>query len=139
MTMPGAATGRAGAARRVGAAGLAVRRVGAATPLWMRLVAAVLALGMISMVAREQGRFELSHRSALVRKDAVMLHDPMGSHKRATVAGAVLAAVGIIGFLVTFMGISGIILWPGWRKLLSRLARAGSAESEHGGGDAGER
>ncbi|MCI2417162.1 type VII secretion protein EccB [Saccharopolyspora sp. K220] len=38
--------------------------------------------------------------SALVRKDAVMLHDPMGSHKRATVAGAVLAAVGIIGFLV---------------------------------------
>ncbi|MBB5154786.1 type VII secretion protein EccB [Saccharopolyspora phatthalungensis] len=38
--------------------------------------------------------------SALVRKDAVMLHDPMGSHKRATVAGAVLAAVGMIGFLV---------------------------------------
>ncbi|WP_190820763.1 type VII secretion protein EccB [Saccharopolyspora pogona] len=38
--------------------------------------------------------------SALVRKDAVMLHDPMGSHKRATVAGAVLAAVSMIGFLV---------------------------------------
>src|ERR1700754_3135806 len=38
--------------------------------------------------------------SALVRKDAVMLHDPMGSHKRATVAGAILACVGIIGFLV---------------------------------------
>ncbi|MGP4015344.1 type VII secretion protein EccB [Saccharopolyspora sp. 5N708] len=38
--------------------------------------------------------------SALVRKDAVMLHDPMGSHKRATIAGAVLAAVGIVGFLV---------------------------------------
>ncbi|MGW0892172.1 type VII secretion protein EccB [Saccharopolyspora gloriosae] len=38
--------------------------------------------------------------SALVRKDAVMLHDPMGSHKRATVAGAILACIGLIGFLV---------------------------------------
>ena len=38
--------------------------------------------------------------SALVRKDAVMLHDPMGSHKRATVAGVIIACVGIIGFLV---------------------------------------
>ncbi|GAA2809266.1 type VII secretion protein EccB [Saccharopolyspora taberi] len=38
--------------------------------------------------------------SALVRKDAVMLHDPMGSHKRATVVGIVLAAIGLIGFLV---------------------------------------
>ncbi|QUH05159.1 type VII secretion protein EccB [Saccharopolyspora erythraea] len=38
--------------------------------------------------------------SALVRKDAVMLHDPMGSHKRATVIGAVLACIGLIGFLV---------------------------------------
>lgn len=38
--------------------------------------------------------------SALVRKDAVMLHDPMGSHKRATVTGAILACIGMIGFLV---------------------------------------
>jgi type VII secretion protein EccB len=38
--------------------------------------------------------------SALVRKDAVMLHDPMGSHKRATVVGVVLACIGCIGFLV---------------------------------------
>ncbi|MBE9375010.1 type VII secretion protein EccB [Saccharopolyspora sp. HNM0983] len=38
--------------------------------------------------------------SALVRKDAVMLHDPMGSHKRATVAGVLVACIGMIGFLV---------------------------------------
>ncbi|GAA4860104.1 type VII secretion protein EccB [Saccharopolyspora cebuensis] len=38
--------------------------------------------------------------SALVRKDAVMLHDPMGSHKRATVTGVILAGIGMIGFLV---------------------------------------
>ena len=38
--------------------------------------------------------------SALVRKDAVMLHDPMGSHKRATVVGVALACVALIGFLV---------------------------------------
>ncbi|TWF93092.1 type VII secretion protein EccB [Saccharopolyspora dendranthemae] len=52
--------------------------------------------------------------SALVRKDAVMLHDPMGSHKRATVAGAVLAAVGIIGFLVWgLFGGKGTVPEPG--------------------------
>lgn len=46
-------------------------------------------------------RFVLKRmESALVRKDAVMLHDPMGSHKRATVIGVVLACVGLIGFLV---------------------------------------
>ncbi|NHD16634.1 MULTISPECIES: type VII secretion protein EccB [unclassified Actinopolyspora] len=38
--------------------------------------------------------------SALARKDAVMLHDPLGSHKRATIAGAILACIGMIGFLV---------------------------------------
>lgn len=27
--------------------------------------------------------------------------------------------VGIIGLLMSFMGITGIILWPGWRKLIS--------------------
>jgi type VII secretion protein EccB len=38
--------------------------------------------------------------SALVRKDAVMLHDPMGSHKRSTLVGALLSVIGMIGFLV---------------------------------------
>lgn len=38
--------------------------------------------------------------SALVRKDSVMLHDPMGSHKRATVIGVLLAGIGMVGFLV---------------------------------------
>ncbi|TDD89727.1 type VII secretion protein EccB [Saccharopolyspora karakumensis] len=52
--------------------------------------------------------------SALVRKDAVMLHDPMGSHKRATVAGAVLAAVGVVGFLVWgLFGGKGTVPEPG--------------------------
>ncbi|MDA3647295.1 type VII secretion protein EccB [Saccharopolyspora indica] len=52
--------------------------------------------------------------SALVRKDAVMLHDPMGSHKRATVAGAVLAAIGCIGFLVWgLFGGKGSVPEPG--------------------------
>ncbi len=35
-----------------------------------------------------------------MRRDSVMLHDPMGSHKRATIGGVVLACVGCIGFLV---------------------------------------
>ncbi|WP_026316282.1 type VII secretion protein EccB [Actinokineospora enzanensis] len=39
-------------------------------------------------------------QSALVRKDAVMLHDPMRTHSRATVVGVCVAAVGMIGFLV---------------------------------------
>ncbi|MDA3625045.1 type VII secretion protein EccB [Saccharopolyspora sp. WRP15-2] len=52
--------------------------------------------------------------SALVRKDAVMLHDPMGSHKRATIAGAVLAAVVCIGFLVWgLFGGKGSVPQPG--------------------------
>lgn len=38
--------------------------------------------------------------SALVRKDAVMLHDPMRGHRRATVTGIVLAVVGLVGFLI---------------------------------------
>ncbi len=52
--------------------------------------------------------------SALVRKDAVMLHDPMGSHKRATVAGVALAMIGVIGFLVwgLFSG-KGTVPGPG--------------------------
>lgn len=39
-------------------------------------------------------------QSALVRKDPVMLHDPMRTHGRATVVGVVLAALGCLGFLV---------------------------------------
>ena len=39
-------------------------------------------------------------QSALVRKDAVMLHDPMRTHSRATVVGICLAAIGLVGFLV---------------------------------------
>ena len=38
--------------------------------------------------------------SALVRKDPVMLHDPMRSHKRATVVSVILGAVGLIVFAV---------------------------------------
>ncbi|GGS23335.1 type VII secretion protein EccB [Actinokineospora fastidiosa] len=39
-------------------------------------------------------------QSALVRKDAVMLHDPMRTHTRATVVGICLGAIGLIGFLI---------------------------------------
>jgi len=39
-------------------------------------------------------------QSALVRKDAVMLHDPMRTHSRATIVGICLAAVGMLGFLI---------------------------------------
>lgn len=39
-------------------------------------------------------------QSALVRKDAVMLHDPLRTHNRATGVGVVLAAIGLLGFLI---------------------------------------
>ncbi|NRN69656.1 Type VII secretion protein EccB [Kibdelosporangium sp. 4NS15] len=39
-------------------------------------------------------------QSALVRKDAVMLHDPMRTHTRATAVGFILAAVGVLGFVI---------------------------------------
>lgn len=39
-------------------------------------------------------------QSALVRKDAVMLHDPMRTHSRATLVGIALAIVGLAGFLI---------------------------------------
>jgi type VII secretion protein EccB len=38
--------------------------------------------------------------SALVRKDPVMLHDPMRSHKRSTVVGAIIGVVGLVVFLL---------------------------------------
>jgi type VII secretion protein EccB len=38
--------------------------------------------------------------SALVRKDPVMLHDPMRSHKRATTVGVIVGVVGLVGFLL---------------------------------------
>jgi len=39
-------------------------------------------------------------QSALVRRDAVMLNDPMRTHSRATIVGVVLGAIGMVGFLV---------------------------------------
>lgn len=39
-------------------------------------------------------------QSALVRKDAVMLHDPMRTHSRATIVGVAIAGIGLIGFLI---------------------------------------
>lgn len=52
--------------------------------------------------------------SALVRKDAVMLHDPMGSHKRATIVGVALASVALVGFLVWgLFGGKGSVPQPG--------------------------
>ncbi|MEU7479340.1 type VII secretion protein EccB [Lentzea sp. NPDC042327] len=39
-------------------------------------------------------------QSALVRRDAVMLHDPMRNHSRATSVGVILGIVGLLGFLV---------------------------------------
>ncbi|APU17619.1 type VII secretion protein EccB [Actinoalloteichus fjordicus] len=39
-------------------------------------------------------------QSALVRKDAVMLHDPMRTHMRSVGAGVALAVVGLLGFLI---------------------------------------
>ncbi|HEY0808121.1 MAG TPA: type VII secretion protein EccB [Pseudonocardiaceae bacterium] len=38
--------------------------------------------------------------SALVRKDPVMLHDPMRSHQRATIVGAILGVVGLVVFVL---------------------------------------
>jgi type VII secretion protein EccB len=38
--------------------------------------------------------------SALVRKDAVMLHDPMRQHLRATAVGLILSVLGLVAFFV---------------------------------------
>lgn len=38
--------------------------------------------------------------SALVRKDPVMLHDPLRTHTRATIVGVILGMVGLLGFLI---------------------------------------
>src|SRR5436305_6338144 len=38
--------------------------------------------------------------SALVRRDAVMLHDPMRTHKRATVVGVIAGVAILAGFLI---------------------------------------
>lgn len=38
--------------------------------------------------------------SALVRKDAVMLHDPMRSHKRATLVGVIAGVAILLGFMI---------------------------------------
>jgi type VII secretion protein EccB len=39
-------------------------------------------------------------QSALVRKDAVMLHDPMRTHSRATIVGVVISAVAMLGVVI---------------------------------------
>lgn len=39
-------------------------------------------------------------QSALVRRDSVMLHDPMRSHGRATIVGVLLGMLGLLGFVV---------------------------------------
>lgn len=39
-------------------------------------------------------------QSALVRRDAVMLNDPMRTHSRATIVGVVLAALGMLIFVI---------------------------------------
>jgi len=38
--------------------------------------------------------------SALVRKDSVMLHEPMRQHLRATAVGVILALLGLAAFFV---------------------------------------
>ena len=38
--------------------------------------------------------------SALVRKDAVMLHEPMRHHLRATAVGLILGVLGLVAFFV---------------------------------------
>jgi type VII secretion protein EccB len=39
-------------------------------------------------------------QSALVRRDSVMLHDPMRTHGRATLVGFILALLGVVGFVI---------------------------------------
>ncbi|WP_255823428.1 type VII secretion protein EccB [Amycolatopsis sp. GM8] len=39
-------------------------------------------------------------QSALVRRDSVMLHDPMRSHGRATLVGFILGLLGVVGFVI---------------------------------------
>ncbi|GDY29317.1 type VII secretion protein EccB [Gandjariella thermophila] len=39
-------------------------------------------------------------QSALVRKDAVMLHDPMRTHTRAITVGVIVSCLGLVGFVV---------------------------------------
>ncbi|HVW45270.1 MAG TPA: type VII secretion protein EccB, partial [Amycolatopsis sp.] len=39
-------------------------------------------------------------QSALVRRDSVMLHDPMRTHGRATVIGVLLGILGLLGFVI---------------------------------------
>lgn len=38
--------------------------------------------------------------SALVRKDPVMVHDPLRTHTRSTMVGVILSVIGLLGFLV---------------------------------------
>lgn len=52
--------------------------------------------------------------SALVRRDSVLQHDPMGAHRRATGVGVALACVALVGFLVWgLFGGKGSVPGPG--------------------------
>lgn len=52
--------------------------------------------------------------SALVRRDSVLQHDPMGAHKRATGVGVAIACVALVGFLVWgLFGGKGSVPGPG--------------------------
>lgn len=63
-------------------------------------------------------RFVLKRmESALVRRDAVMLHDPMRTHLRAVIVGVIIAVVVVAGFLVwglfkpkNVLGTDGIVI-----------------------------
>lgn len=99
--------------------------------------------------------------SALVRRDPVMLHDPMRSHKRATVVGAIIGVVGLVVFVL--IGVlnpappvpaSGIVsaqpsgqmyvvsqnpheLIPVFNLASARLLLAAGAQSQSSGGGSG--
>lgn len=67
--------------------------------------------------------------SALVRRDPVMVHDPLRTHSRASMIGAILGVVGLLGFLL--FGIlspkpkpppSGIVIAKGSAQMFVKLA-----------------
>lgn len=75
-------------------------------------------------------RFEVRRMSsALVRRDPVMVHDPLRTHSRASMVGAILGAVGLLAFLL--FGIlspkpkppdAGIVIAKGSGQIFVKLA-----------------
>jgi hypothetical protein len=73
--------------------------------------------------------------SALVRKDAVMLHEPMRRHLRATAVGVVLGMFGLVAFFivgkfrpVSELSVNEIIIGrPSRRYMWCRTTRGGSS------------